>query len=103
MILSTDVANRLSEYATLKAMGYTNFFLSMVVLRQATYLAVLAFLPSLLLSLVFYQMAAAAARIPIFMTLERVILVFVLSLLMCGVSGALALRKLWQAEPAELF
>ena len=103
MILSTDVAHRLSEYATLKAMGYTNFFLSMVVLKQAAYLAFFAFVPSLLLSMILYQLTAAAAKIPIFMTLERVLFVLFLSLLMCGVSGALALRKLWQAEPAELF
>ncbi len=103
MILSTDVANKLSEYATLKAMGYTNFFLASVVLKQALYLAILAFIPSLFLSLGLYAITAALAKIPIFMTPGRVIFVLIMSLLMCMVSGTLALKKLWQAEPAELF
>jgi putative ABC transport system permease protein len=103
MVLATDVANRLSEYATLKAMGYTNFFLSMVVLRQAIYLAIFAFVPSLILSLILYQVTGWFAKLPIFMTPGRVVFVLVLSLSMCAFSGTLALRKLWQAEPAELF
>ena len=35
MVLSNDVANHLREYATLKAMGYTDGFLSSVVMQQA--------------------------------------------------------------------
>ena len=103
MILSTDVANKLGEYATLKAMGYTNGFLAWVVLKQALYLAVFAFIPSLLISLGLYAITASLAKIPIFMTPGRIVFVLIMSLLMCMVSGTFALKKLWQAEPAELF
>jgi putative ABC transport system permease protein len=34
---------------------------------------------------------------------ERAISVFLMALLMCSVSGVLAMKKLWKAEPAELF
>ncbi len=103
MVLSTDVASRLGEYATLKAMGYSGTFLGLVVLKQAMYLALFAFVPSLLISLLLYQITAVAAQIPIFMTLARVLFVLTLSFVMSIASGSLAVRKLWQAEPAELF
>ena len=38
-ILYADVSDHLGEYATLKAMGYSNFFLSRVVVYQAIILA----------------------------------------------------------------
>lgn len=103
MVLSTDVANRLREYATLRAMGYPAIYLGGVVLGQAFWLALLAFFPSLVFSLVFYRVTASLANLPIFMTWERLVFVFLLTQLMCAISGALALRKLWNAEPASLF
>jgi putative ABC transport system permease protein len=103
MVLSTDVANRLREYATLRAMGYPAPWMAGVVLRQAFWLALLAFVPAALISVVFYEVTSVLANIPIFMTVPRLVFVFLLSQLMCAVSGALALRKLWQAEPASLF
>lgn len=103
MVLSNDVARKISEYATLKAMGYSNWFLAAVVMKQAVYLSIIAYVPSLLVSLTLYWITASLAQIPIFMTVERVFLVFGLSIVMSTTSGALAIRKLWQTEPAELF
>ncbi|MCA9214216.1 MAG: FtsX-like permease family protein [Planctomycetales bacterium] len=103
MILSNDVANQIGEYATLLAMGYTQRFLSGVVLVQAVSLAVLAFLPAWLLSEILYRITSQAAGIPITMTGTRPLYVFALSVLMCFVSGLGALRKLRQADPADLF
>ena len=103
MVLSNDVANRLPEYATLKAMGYTNLFLSTIVLKQATYFAVFAFVPALLFSLGLYWVTSILANVSIEMTLLRAVSVFGISIVMCWVSGFGALKKLWQAEPASLF
>src|SRR5262249_47541112 len=44
-ILFADVSDHLPEYATLKAMGYSNRFLFGVVLQQAVILAALGFVP----------------------------------------------------------
>ena len=44
-ILFADVNDHLPEYATLKAMGYSNGFLAGVVIQQAVILAALGFLP----------------------------------------------------------
>jgi putative ABC transport system permease protein len=103
MILSNDVANRLREYATFKAMGYTNRFLSGIVLQQAAFLALLAYIPATLASLVFYAITARLANVPIAMTWTRLGFVLALTFLMCLVSAGLAIRKLWKADPAELF
>lgn len=103
MILATDVAKRLPEYATLRAMGYPDQRLAGFVLLQAFYLGMFAFFPALLLSFGGYFLTERLANIPIAMNLGRVILVFCLTLVMCVASGLLALRKLFQAEPASLF
>ncbi len=103
MVLSNDVADRLHEYATLQAMGYTLYDLSGVVLRQAVYLALFAFIPALAAAWGLYGVTSALANIELEMNWLRVLFVFLLTLLMNCFSGCLALRKLWQAAPADLF
>ncbi|MEQ1903684.1 MAG: FtsX-like permease family protein [Pirellulaceae bacterium] len=103
MVLGNDVANRIHEYATMRAMGYSNFFLASVVLKQALYLALFSFLPTLILSLVLYGLTSWLANIPIQMTWGRIGFVWLLTLIMSSISGTLALKKLWQVAPAELF
>ncbi len=102
-VLYTDVVNHLPEYATLKAMGYTNSYLTRVVLEESMILSFLGFFPGLIVALVLYAMASAGSGLPIEMTLGRAVLVFVLTVLMCFVSGLLAMRKLKQADPADIF
>ena len=102
-VLSNDVAGHLGEYATLKAIGYGNRFLAGVVLWQALALALLGFIPGLIVSLGLYRLTSYMANIPIEMTYGRVIFVFALSVVMCTVSGLAALRKVRLADPADLF
>ncbi|MBD2438997.1 ABC transporter permease DevC [Nostoc sp. FACHB-110] len=102
-ILYSDVADHLPEYATLKAMGYTTRYLLIALLQEALLLAVLGYLPAYFLSLGLYHIAHAATMLPIAMKLERAINVFFLTLIMCSVSGAIAMRKLHSADPADVF
>ena len=102
-VLSSDVTNHLPEYATLKAMGYSGNYLASVVLQQAVVLAVLGFLPGLAVSAGLYALTRAAARIPIDMTMARVLFVLGLAVVMCTISGLGALRKVRSADPADLF
>jgi putative ABC transport system permease protein len=102
-VLATDVANRMPEYATLKAMGYSPYFLSKIVLTQALYLAILSFLPAWLLAEALYRITTWAAGVQITMTYERILFVAVAGILICVLSGIVALRKLQRAEPASLF
>lgn len=102
-VLSSDVADHLAEYATLKAMGFSGLFVAGVVLRQAVALALLGFLPGLLLSEGLYRWTTWWAGIPIGMTLGRVVTVLLLTVAMCTISGLGAVRKLQSADPADLF
>jgi putative ABC transport system permease protein len=102
-ILYADVSDHLSEYATLKAMGFRDTYFLVVVLQEAFILAVLGFIPGLLISIGLYYIAAEATMLPIVMTVNRAILVLILTIIMCSISGGIALRKLRSADPAEIF
>jgi putative ABC transport system permease protein len=103
MVLATDVAEKLPEYATLLAMGYSRIYLASIVMTQAILLAVLGFLCSWGLAEMLYRVATAFSGIAMTMQTSRVISVFLLGVFMCSFSGVLSLRKLWKAEPANLF
>jgi putative ABC transport system permease protein len=103
MVLSTDVANRLPEYATLLAIGYSRTYLATIVMTQAIVLSLLGFLAAWGAAEILYRVTTAFSNIPLTMELTRVWAVCLLGLLMCSFSGMLALRKLWKAEPASLF
>jgi len=102
-ILFADVSDHLKEYATLKAMGYPDSYLSKVVLQEAAILAVLGFLPGLLLCVGLYRLAGDATSLPIVMTWSRSAAVLGLTVGMCCFSGVMALRKVRAADPADVF
>jgi putative ABC transport system permease protein len=102
-ILFSDIANHLREYATLKAIGYSNFYLARVVMASALILAVFGFTPGLLASLWVYEFVGAATFLPLGMTWNRAITVFLMIFGMCALAGLLAMRKLRDANPADLF
>jgi putative ABC transport system permease protein len=102
-ILYTEVSDHLSEYATLKAIGYTQKYLLMVILQEALLLACLGYLPGWFFTMLMYQKAKEATLLPIFMSFERAITVLILTIIMCFISGAIAVRKLRSADPADIF
>ena len=102
-ILFADVSEHLNEYATLRAIGYRNRFVSGIVLQQAAILAVLGYLPGLAVVWWLYGKAAAATNLPLYVTQERAITVFLMTLAMCAISALLAVRKVRRLDPAEVF
>ena len=54
-VLFSDISDRLGEFATLKAMGYSNLRLFRVVVMQAVYLALLGYLGGLVVSLLLFR------------------------------------------------
>ena len=102
-ILYTDVADHLPEYATLKAMGYTDLYLLGVVFQEAIILAFIGYIPSVSLAMLLYFGAANATGLPIMMTAAKAVTVFVLTGVMCCVSGAISVGKLRAADPADIF
>jgi len=102
-ILYTDVADHWSEYATLKAMGYSNRFFLGVVIQESVLLSMFGFIPGFLASALLYSLAAGATGLVFKMTLARVLSLYGLTLLMCLISGAIAMGKVQAADPAEVF
>jgi putative ABC transport system permease protein len=102
-ILYSDVADHLSEYATLKAMGFPDRQLLLIVIKQALILTVLGFVPGYAIAQLLYILTARATMLPIETTVGRVLLVLGLTTVMCCGSALFAVRKLRSAEPAEIF
>ena len=102
-ILYSEVANHLPHYATLKAMGFHQSFLLRLVLSQAVVFSIIGFIPGFLLALGIYALATDAIQMPVLMTIDRALLVFLTTLAMCGLSGLIAIRRLASAQPADVF
>ncbi|MDF5714677.1 MAG: ABC transporter permease DevC [Rhizonema sp. NSF051] len=102
-VLYTEVADHLAEYATLKAIGYTQNYLLVVILQESLILAFLGYMPGLSFAMFLYQLARQATLLPIAMNFGRIILVLILTIFMCFISGAIAVRKLRSADPADIF
>ncbi|MEM1394423.1 MAG: ABC transporter permease DevC [Cyanobacteria bacterium P01_D01_bin.116] len=102
-ILYTEVSDHLVEYATLKAIGYSHNYFLTVILQEALILAFLGYLPGLAFTLFLYKQARAATLLPVFMSTSRAIMVLILTILMCFISGTIAVKKLKSADPADIF
>ena len=102
-ILYTDVTDHLEEYATLKAIGYKDSFLFAIIIYESIMLSVFGYIPGFFIALFVYRIARDATFLPLRMTLERGVVVYLLTIAMCVLSGALALRRLRKADPAEIF
>lgn len=102
-ILYTDISDHLAEYATFKAIGCTDTYLLIVVFQEALIIAVLGYIPGLTISWGLYTLTQQATLLPIGMTLSMAVLVLVLTILMCFISGAIAAGKLREADPADIF
>ena len=102
-ILFTDIVNHRNEFATLKAMGYEHGYFVRVVFASSFFLAVLGFIPGYLLSLGLYNLAESQMYMPMPMLISKIITVFMFILSMCFMAGLLAIRKLKDANPADMF
>jgi len=102
-VLSTDVADHLREYATFKAIGYPQKFFLGIVFEEAILLAIFGFIPGILISMGLYTLVANVTGLPLVMPYSRPAIVLVGTILMCGLSGAIATRRLAKANPADLF
>ena len=102
-ILYSNISTQLTAYATLKAIGYKNNYLLILVFQQAFVLAVLAYIPGFAVSMLLYDFAMDATKLPIIMNYQNAILVLISSILMCMTSGSFAIHKLRSTDPADIF
>lgn len=102
-ILSAGVVEHLTEYATLRAMGYTNWYLSWVVLQESIILAIAGYLPGIALTYFLYSILGNLTGLPVDLTPDRAGWILLATIGMCVSSGLLALRKAQTADPANVF
>tara|TARA_Y100001933_G_scaffold165230_1_gene163513 strand:- start:2468 stop:3634 length:1167 start_codon:yes stop_codon:yes gene_type:complete len=102
-ILYSDVSDHLPEYATLMAMGYRLKSLLFVVAREGFLLALFGYIPAYISGQALYAVIRNSTKLPIAMDASKSILIFVLILIMCMGSASIAMRKLVDADPAEIF
>ncbi|WP_414572519.1 ABC transporter permease DevC [Nostoc sp. CCY 9925] len=102
-ILYSNIASHLAEYATLKAMGFTNKYLLLVVFQQALILASFGYIPGFAISIGLYDVAKGVTNLPISMSVDKAAIVLLFIILMCLASGLISTKKLRHLDPADFF
>jgi putative ABC transport system permease protein len=102
-VLYSDINDHLSEYATLKAMGYSDLSLLIVIFQEAIILSILGFIPGVSLSIWMYSVLGGLTRLELVMTSEIFIEVLVMTIMMCTISALVASSKLRAADPVDVF
>ena len=101
--LATQITRQLPQFATLKAIGYTNLFLNGIVLSESVVVMAIAFVPAFAVALGLYAVIRGQTLLPLAMSLEELGGVFVIAMAMSVASALLSLGRLRRADPAEVF
>ena len=101
--LATQIHRHLPEFVTLKAIGYTDRYLTAAVMIEAAFLVLLAFLPAVAATLAIYAQIRGATLLPVTLKLPQFVGVLTLTLLMSAIAAYFALGTLRRADPADVF
>ena len=102
-VIFSDISDHMPEFATLKAMGYNSDYFTGLIVTEALWLALMGFVPGALVSWGLYAWLGGQTSLRMDMTADVLLLVLGSTILMCVLSGLLAVRKLLTADPASLF
>lgn len=102
-ILYTNVSDHLREYATLKAIGFPHRALARVILQQAMIFSLLGYPPGVVLAHLLMWFGKWTTGLTFILPRSELMIAFFLTCLMGFASGLLALRRLQQANPADVF
>ena len=75
----------------------------MVVLQESLILAASGFIPGMLVTYGVYVFLGEWTGLPMHLTLPRFSLILGLTIVMCVLSGMMALRKAQKVDPADVF
>jgi putative ABC transport system permease protein len=101
--LATQISRQLPQFATLKAIGYTDRYLNAIVMIEAFLIMLVAFLPALGAALLVYDQVRQQTLLPLSLSAIELGIVFGMTVLMAAVSAFLSLSGLRRADPAEVF
>ena len=102
-ILATQISRQLPQFATLKAVGYGDRFLSGTVIIMALLIVLAGFFPALTAALGIYAVIREETLLPVEMSATRIAAVFAATLGMAAASAVLSMSSLRRADPADLF
>lgn len=102
-ILYTSVAEHIKEYGTLRAMGASDSFFYGVVAEQAMLMALLGFVPGIILSVGVALWVGAHRNVLILITPASAALVLAVIVAMCVLSGVFAVQRALRVDPAIVF
>jgi putative ABC transport system permease protein len=102
-IVSTQVGRQLPQFATLKAIGYSDGALAGTVAVMSLIIAAVGFAPALGAAALLYGEIREKTLLPVTLSAVNVISVLTASLAMAAVSALLAAGGLRRADPADVF
>lgn len=102
-VLSTEISNRLKEFATFKAMGFGPMFLYGIGVVQIFLFAVIGFVFASFASIGISTIIRSVIHLPMVLEPKLIAVVFGVTILMCVVPGFVTLRRVRLADPAELY
>jgi putative ABC transport system permease protein len=100
--LYSSTKDHLDEFVTLRAIGSSSFYIQKVIIWQALLSAAIGFSLAACISLIVVYETADTA-LPIVMTPELTVGLFLLTLLMCVASALSAIVKVTRIDPASAF
>ena len=100
--LYSATVERLSEYATMSAIGAGMGYLNAIVMKQALIAGTIGFLIATVIAV---TMAASSTTSPaaILLPFSAILLIGALTLAMCATAALLAIRKLFTIDPTSVF
>ena len=102
-ILYTDVSHHLSEFSTLLSLAFTYNQIKLIVFYESMYLAVIGYPIGLTVSSFLFVLISSATGLPVSLTFGRSLGCFFVILFMSSMSALIAIKKLDEANPVEVF
>jgi putative ABC transport system permease protein len=102
-ILYSSVSDHLKEFGTLKAMGASDWVIYGVIVEQALWMAILGYIPGMIICLGVGAWTLATQGIMILITPVTAIAVFGITVSMCVGSAVFAIQKVTRVDPAIVF
>jgi len=99
--LYSSTKDHLNEFATLRAIGSSSVYIHKVIISQALLSAVIGFSLAASIGLVIVMMTAKTA-LPIVMTLELTLGLFLLTVVMCVASALAAIVQVMRIDPVRV-
>ena len=100
--LYASTKDHLNEFATLRAIGSSGRYIYKVIICQAVISAIVGFCLAAAVGFLIVQQTAETA-LPIMMTPELTLAMFVLTVVMCVLSAIGAIAKVMRIDPAMVF